>query len=1253
MADLQQQLLELTVQLGKTADLASVNQQIGEAMFSLFPCETVTLALLKRDRYTISLSSLTAREILLKGHQLNLDNSVIGQAIKEERTILIGTLEPAPHLVDVTTILERNIVSIAVSPLRVRGEVIGTVNLGSSKAGSFTPEMEPNLNYIASLLASTRENYESFRSMLVNDLALKLADETTTSAAFQKTCDTLIEVIPSSRASMSWIDLEANTWELIDMAGAELLSDTGDGTKRPINGSHLETVISNKQIFRTGDIRDFDYLGFKEIASQGLRSLMNCPLICSQQVIGTLNVSSRETNAYDESDERLFQYISNLLSRTIENLELRRETEQALTLMNQTFADLQAQQEALRFANEVVESSPLVVIRWRIEGMALAAEYVSANVRQFGYDAAGLEDGTIDYRTIVEPEDLDRITQEIIHYLSTGVDDFTQEYRILTPEDGIRWIQDHKQVLRDADGRIRYLQSTLNDISDERAQNENLRRIVDNIDHGILFVDADLNLIMANRMAKELWSYTDELIESRPPFAELLNYNRNSSLFDVSAADWESYVQERMDSIRAGNVPPTELVRQDGKTLLYAVVNLEDGSRMLTYFDMTEQRAIEREILERERQFKDTISSLPIAVSVTRISDMTLAYANRSFISQFNLDPENYIGFRVSNLYHDVADRKRVTEKFLEQGYLSGEELQLKDANGHLFWAESSWQRIIFDGEACVLASIYDVDERKRAEQVMRSAKEAAEEAAQAKADFLANMSHEIRTPMNGVIGMTSLLQETPLDAEQKGFVEIIRNSGESLLTIINDILDFSKIESGKLEFESVPFNLKQSIEDVLDMVAPRAVEKDIELLLLYDPTVPPWIEGDITRVRQIIVNLIANALKFTLAGEIKVIVTAEKTAGANLCLRFDIADTGIGIPADKMHKLFQSFSQVDTSTTRQFGGTGLGLTISKRLSEMMGGEMWVESEEGVGSTFSFTILAAAAKGQEAEQDALQVSYLNGKRILIVDDNPTNQEIIAGYCRLWGMKASLADNARAGIASIRQNRPFDLIVTDYQMPEINGVEMIQMLQEARVELPPIVMAASTGNREIKSEADALGIDTFLYKPIKSDHLLATFLKIFAELPQKGKTKQSQAEVDTTLGSQYPLAILLAEDNVVNQRVAQRTLEKLGYEVDTAVNGREAVAMVQSKAYDLVLMDVHMPEMDGLAATRIIKRELGLANVPTVAALTAGVMQKDRELCLSAGMDKFLSKPFKRRDLAQLLKSVGEGRLAAKFHQAVD
>ena len=579
-------------------------------------------------------------------------------------------------------------------------------------------------------------------------------------------------------------------------------------------------------------------------------------------------------------------------------------------------------------------------------------------------------------------------------------------------------------------------------------------------------------------------------------------------------------------------------------------------------------------------------------------------------------------------------------------------EVAARNKAGLSFPAEMAISAISL-GEGTIFAAfVHDVTERKAAERAMAESQKAAEAASRAKSEFLANMSHEIRTPLNGVIGMTELALETELTREQREYLDTVKLSADSLLIVINDILDFSKIEAGKVDIEEIRYDFRDCIESTLKTLALRADEKGLELLCDINPAIPDTLLGDPGRVRQIITNLIGNAIKFTATGEVALLVSPQLGESGSEELHFTVSDTGIGIAPEKLETIFESFSQADTSTTREYGGTGLGLTISKRLTELIGGRIWIDSELGKGSNFHFTLPLRETEAIHKVQDTDATHHIPaGTRVLVIDDNKTNRRILSGLLKSWGMEpttASDGDTAMDMLAlSHQMGETFPLVITDMHMPKMDGFGVIEHIQDnPAFSSATILMLSSGGHHGDAAKCQAMGVAAYLLKPIRQSELRAAIARAIGDASDASESAMITRE---TIREEQPagqfLDILLAEDNHVNQKLAIRLLEKRGHTVKVVDNGRQAVDALKERSFDLVLMDVQMPEMDGIKATSLIReREAESGLHQPIVAMTALVMKGDKERCLAAKMDGYLSKPIRSVELDEVLELYSQKKL---------
>ncbi len=659
--------------------------------------------------------------------------------------------------------------------------------------------------------------------------------------------------------------------------------------------------------------------------------------------------------------------------------------------------------------------------------------------------------------------------------------------------------------------------------------------------------------------------------------------------------------------------------------------------------DVTERRAQERRIAESHSLVQAVLNSTSFLI-VTCDTVGIITGLNPPVERVLGRREADAIGSAYVDELFDGASFETIVEGVHETGR-DDREWKMRRHDGTTFPAFVSISALrdahgVHTGYAVVAS---DITARKEAELALMRATREAEQASRAKGEFLANMSHEIRTPMNAVIGLTGLLLDTSLDDEQLEFVETIRGSGDALLSIINDILDFSKIESGNLILEEASFDVRDCVESALDLIAGRAVEKDVNLAYLVEDSVPQSLIGDVTRVRQVLVNFLSNAVKFTARGDVYVHVTSHVLPNGRIEVAMSVRDTGIGIPADRIDRLFRSFSQVDASTTRQFGGTGLGLAISKRLVELMGGEVSVESKIGEGSKFRFTINVAPGEATRRTFLSGIAPELSNRRVLLVDDNATNRRILEQHLRGWGMNVVVTASGAEALDMIAREAAFDCGVFDMQMPGMDG-ESLASTWRARpgAVVPPLILVTSMGRRGSIGEKQFVAV---LSKPVKPSLLYDTLLSTFTGTSHR-RTRAASRSIDHETATRHPMRILLVEDNPVNQMVATRMCEKLGYRIDVAGNGLEALAAVNQIPYDTILMDVHMPEMDGLEATRRIRELTELDRRPWIVAMTASAMETDRQACVAAGMDSYTPKPVTMDSLEAALSRAWQAKEGA-------
>jgi len=767
--------------------------------------------------------------------------------------------------------------------------------------------------------------------------------------------------------------------------------------------------------------------------------------------------------------------------------------------------------------------------------------------------------------------------------------------------------------------------------------------------HALFQASAD-GILVAD-LETRMFSYAN------PAACRLLGYSEaeltTMGVADIHSKDdlpWvvaEFEAQARGDKTLAAGLP---FLRKDG-AIVYADVSAVgmsvDGRVCIAGFlrDITERKRAEQALREAEEQFRSLFVSTPLPTFLWDLETLQYLEVNDAAVCHSGYSRDELLRMRVTDLLPPEAAPSVLSQMQVlrTQSRDRGQgRHRLKD--GRVVDVEVDAHALHFRGRRAVLGIIQDITERKRAEAEILAAKEAAEAANRAKSNFLATMSHEIRTPMNAIVGMTDLVLDTDLSRQQRDDLNTVKASVDFLLNIINDILDFSKIEARKLDLECIEFSLKDSVDAAVKSLGIRAAEKNLELVCRYEHDVPAAVRGDPGRLRQVLVNLIGNAVKFTEHGEVMVQVAKLSETPEDVQLHFSVSDTGMGIPHEKQKAIFEAFTQADPSSTRRFGGTGLGLTISSQLVEMMGGRIWVESELGKGSTFHFEVRLGMAEPVTERAAPLDTACLQNMPVLVVDDNSLNRRILADMLSWWGMSPTLTAGAAAALASMQEaqaaGKPFPLVIVDAQMPGMDGFTLAERIKlDPRLAGAIIMMLTSGGQRGDAARCRELGVSAYLTKPIGESDLLTATLQVLG----KGEPAARQAQLVTRhlLGEgRNRLRVLVVEDSAVNQLFAKRLVEKQGHSAVLVASGREALEALERGTFDLVLMDVQMPDVDGLEAAAAIRqreRHTG-AHLPII-AMTAGAMQGDKERCLEAGMDAYVSKPVNVNELFTAIERV--------------
>jgi PAS domain S-box-containing protein len=1140
--------------------------------------------------------------------------------------------------------------------------------------------------HVGSALSSARASAEVHQRVaelaIVNEVGQALAKQLDFESIMEAVGMRAAEALEADGLSIALLDPE--------IGKAKFLYWISEGQrKRELEGRVLDDELTRRILatgrpIRVGSADEAASIGAPFKVS-GTESYLGVPIPAGDKAIGVIAIGTGDRQAYGEEHERLLSTLATNMGVALDNARLFEETKRLLEEADARAAELEtvnrignalARQLDLDSLIELVGEQMRSVFRADIVFVALLDEatrliefpYYSEAGRRESQQPLQFGEG-LTSRILQSREPLVLNSDEHFEQIGTrGIGTQAKSWLgvpILAGDEaiGVISVQSSTEAGRFGDDDARLLATLAANVGvaiqnarlarARQESEERYRLLVEELPLAIYtdLPDADSVSVYASPGHVAMFGYPIENWTKEGFFNSVLHPDDRDRIMNAVDTNLEGTTQRTNYEYRIVHADGHDVwVRDDS----WIVRDADGNPQFIQGFmiDITDQTLAAAQIRRQKQYFEALVEISPVAI-VTMDRGENVSAWNPAATRLFGYQPDEALGRHIDELLFAPSERSQGAESTRTadetgRAHLIG---RRRRKDGESVDVEIVLVPLIVDGEHSGYYAIYhDITE-------LVVARRDADAANEAKSTFLASMSHEIRTPMNAIIGMSGLLVGTELDTEQRDFAETIQTSAESLLTIINDILDFSKTEAGRIELEAVPFALGPCIEGAIDVVAPLASAKRLELAYALDPKLPHALTGDAGRLRQIVLNLLSNAVKFTGVGEVVVSVSGRPVAdvpvaGATVERHWEIdvavRDTGIGIPLDRIDRLFQSFSQADASISRRFGGTGLGLAISKRLAELQGGTITVESSgvPGEGSRFVVRIVAP-----EAPADAVSVraprpsSGLHGKVALIVDDSATNRRILIAQLRQWGMTVRATGSPDEAIGWVRDGGHLDVALVDLSMPDMDGLALAAALGDlTEPHRLPVIVVSSLGDREA-APANVVG---WLTKPVKPSPLLDALHGVLADADQAVDHARPESRA-TLLGERHPLRILLAEDNAVNQKLALRLLQQLGYGADVAGNGLEAIAALEQSTYDLVLMDVQMPELDGLEATRRIRARWPAASGPRIAAMTANAMAGDRELCLAAGMDDYISKPIRPAELEAVLEvtpSIASGALGA-------